>query len=95
MKLQLFLREQWIDRLTVQPTTSHILFSKFVGCDVSVNTMSVKDGIVSDHRELDSNVEELHAIRQDSFTPVVIISNDADVIVLGLHFHNLFKETPP
>ena len=99
LKLQMFLRSQLVDHVTTEPTNVHIFLSKFTGDNVSVNTQSVKEGHLREHPELDSCLEEadvrifphaLHAIKQCSITRVVVLSNDTDVVVLGLHFYHLF-----
>lgn len=98
-KLQEFIRGQLINHFSAKTTSYPVFLSGFIGDGVSLSTLSIKDGNLSEHPELDSSLEEadvrifphgLHALRQTLLTRLVIISNDTDVVVLALYFCHLF-----
>ena len=87
-----------IDNFTAESVDVHIVLSRIVGDETSTPTQSIRNGVVSQQPELDSDHEEadiriiphaLHAIRS-SCTRIEILSSDTDVFVVAIYFYHIF-----
>ena len=89
----------WLNgHFTAESVDVHIVLSGIVRVETSTQTHSIRNGIVCQHSELDSDHEEadiriiphaLHAIRSN-FTRIVILSSDTDVFVVAMYFYHIF-----
>ena len=84
--------------LPAESVDVHIVLSRIVGDKTSTKTQSIRNGIVSQHPELDLDHEEadiriiphaLHAIRSNC-TRIVILSSDTDVFAVAMYFYHIF-----
>ena len=83
-KLEQLMKVWLIGHFTAESVDVHIVVSRIVGDETSTQTQSIRNGIVSQHPELDSDHEEadiriiphaLHAVRSNC-TRIVILSSD-------------------
>jgi len=98
-RLEELLTRFLIDQCPTRVPGVEIVVSQIEGSTVSTKTRSVHSGITNEYNELDSTLEEadvrimphvLHVIRT-GIKRIVVLSSETDVLVLLLHFSQIFK----
>lgn len=97
-KLEQLMKGWLVEHFSADPIDVHIVLSRIVGDDTSTQTKSIKNGVVFEHPELDTDLEEadiriiphaLHAVRS-GIPCIVILSSDTDVFVVAMYFCHIF-----